>query len=88
MVVTEEEKSSSSPASLVQGKKKTYGAIQNGTVFYSSFLFWKCMKRRHFSQNVPVSFKRKLAPKRVRFKIKPSICALLHFGPWFLDFFN
>jgi hypothetical protein len=46
------------------------------------------MKRRHFSQNVPVSFKRKLAPKRVRFKIKPSICALLHFGPWFLDFFN
>jgi hypothetical protein len=39
MVVTEEEKSSSSPASLVQGKKKTYGAIQNGTVFYSSFLF-------------------------------------------------
>jgi hypothetical protein len=30
-----------------------------------------------------VSFKWKLAPKRVRFKIKPSTCALLHFGPWF-----
>jgi hypothetical protein len=36
---TEEEKSSSSPASHVQGKKKTYGALQNGTVYASSPFF-------------------------------------------------
>jgi hypothetical protein len=31
-VETEEEKSSSSPASRVQGKKKTHNAVQNSTV--------------------------------------------------------
>jgi hypothetical protein len=35
----EEKKSSSSPASCVQGKKKTYGAVQNDTVFSSSSSF-------------------------------------------------
>jgi hypothetical protein len=29
------------------------------------------------------SFKWKLTPKRIRFKIRPSICAPFHFGPWF-----
>jgi hypothetical protein len=50
---TEEEKSSSSPTLRVQGKKKTYGAVQNSTVFAFSFYFYfflkKCMKRRRFS---------------------------------------
>jgi hypothetical protein len=30
-----------------------------------------------------VSFKQKLAPKRVIFQINPSICTPFHFGNWF-----
>jgi hypothetical protein len=46
-VRTEEEKSSSSPASRVQGKKKTHSAIKTAPFQASSFLKTKnkrCMK--------------------------------------------
>jgi hypothetical protein len=38
MAVTEEEKYSFSPDSRVQRKKKTHGAVQNGTVWVLFFL--------------------------------------------------
>jgi len=52
MTVTEEEKSSSSPASRVQGKKKTHSAVK--TAPFRSLLFFfreQCMKRRRFGQH-------------------------------------
>jgi hypothetical protein len=38
MAVTEEEKYSFSPASRAQRKKKTHGAVQNGTVWVLFFI--------------------------------------------------
>jgi hypothetical protein len=71
------------PCSLrVQGKRKTYGAVQNDIVF-SSFFFFEMYETTLFFLKRAFSFKWKLAPKRIRFKIRPSICAPFHFGPWF-----
>jgi hypothetical protein len=54
------EKSSSSPASRVQGKKKGYIAVQNGTVLgFSSFFNEQCMKRCRFGQNTSFYLKGK-----------------------------
>ena len=54
MAVTEEEKkSSSSPASHVQGKKKTHSAFKTTPFWVFPFFFnEQCMKRLRFGQNV------------------------------------
>jgi hypothetical protein len=73
------------PYSLrVQGKKKTYGAVQNNIVLLLfSFFFFEMYETTPFFPKRVFSFKWKLAPKHIRFKIRPSICTLFHFGPWF-----
>jgi hypothetical protein len=69
----------------VQGKKKTYGVVQNDTVF-SSFFYSEMHETMPFFSKGTISFKWKLAPKHVRFKIRYSIFAPFHFGPWFWIF--
>jgi len=49
-------KASSSPASRVQGKKKTHSAIQNDTVWGFSLLFF-FLKRHRFTQNMSFHLK-------------------------------
>jgi hypothetical protein len=49
--------SSSSPASRVQGKKKTHSAVQNDTILGFFFCNEQWMKRRHFGQNVSFHLK-------------------------------
>jgi hypothetical protein len=49
-------------------------------------LFFFCSETHETAPFWPkraVSFKRKLAPKRVQFQISPSLCVLFHYGPWF-----
>jgi hypothetical protein len=55
---TEAENPSSSPASRVQGKKKTHSAVQNKTIL-GFFFNEQWIKRRHFGQNTPFHFKEK-----------------------------
>jgi hypothetical protein len=50
-------KASSSPASRVQGKKKTHSAIQNDTVWGFSLLFFFFLKRHRFTQNMSFHLK-------------------------------
>ena len=61
-----EKKSSSSPASRVQGKKKTYSAFKTAPFWASSFFFFvqQWMKRRRFGQNAPFHLKGKGAKTR------------------------
>ena len=76
---TEKEKSSSSLASRVQGKKKTHRAVQNGIVWVFSFYFREqCMKRSGFGQNAPFHLKGKRRQKCVRVHIDPHfvICSI------------
>jgi hypothetical protein len=76
---TEKEKSSSSLASRVQGKKKTHRAVQNGIVWVFSFFFREqCMKRSGFGQNAPFHLKGKRRQKCVRVHIDPQfvICSI------------
>jgi hypothetical protein len=61
-------KASASPASRVQGKKKTRSVVQNGTVWvFFIYLFLKqWMKRCRFTQNTPFHLKGnggKIVPK-------------------------
>jgi hypothetical protein len=62
-------KASSSPASRVQGKKKTHSAIQNDTVWGFSLLFF--FETASFYPKHVVSFKRKWRQKRVKIQINP-----------------
>jgi hypothetical protein len=50
-------KASSSPASRVQGKKKTHSAIQNDIVWGFSLLFFFFLKRHRFTQNMSFHLK-------------------------------
>ena len=77
----------------VQGKKKTYGIVQNDTVYFFllSFFFLFSSEMHETMSFLPkraVSFKPKLAPKHVRFQISPSICVLFLFWSLVLDLFN
>jgi hypothetical protein len=79
MTVTEEEKSSSSPASRVQGKKKTHSAVK--TAPFRSLLFffpWTVHETASFWTTRAVSFKRKRRQKHVRVHIGPQfvICSI------------
>jgi hypothetical protein len=80
MAVTEEEKSFSSLASRVQGKKKTDNAVKTTPFLPSLFLFFheQCMKQRHFGQNTPFHLKGKDG-KNVSSSHWSSICDLLGF---------
>jgi hypothetical protein len=65
MVVTEEEKSSSSPASRIQGKKKTHSSVKTAPFRFHLFIFLlfffheQCMKGRRFGQNASFHLKGK-----------------------------
>jgi len=83
-----EKKSYSSPASCVQGKKKTYSAVQNGIVSGFFLKKWTVDETALFLPKCALSFKWKLAPKRVRFKLRPSIRALFSFWSLGSNFFN
>jgi hypothetical protein len=68
------------PYSLrVQGKKKAYGAVQNGTVCFPFFFFVavKRMKRRRFDQNAPFHLNKNWRQKEFNFK------SALHFARFF-----
>ena len=78
---TEEEKSSSSTASRIQGKKKTYSAVQKGTV--SGFLFFfffneQCRKRHRFRQNSSFHLKGKGDKKACQSSHRSLICDLFN----------
>jgi hypothetical protein len=79
MAVTEEEKSFSSLASRVQGKKKTDNAVKTTPFLPSLFLFFheQCMKQRHFGQNTPFHLKGKDG-KNVSSSHWSSICDLFN----------
>jgi hypothetical protein len=73
------EKSSSSPASCVQGKKKGYIAVQNNTVLgFSSFFNEQCMKRCRFGQNTSFYLKGKDGKKTCQISHWSSICDLFN----------
>jgi hypothetical protein len=73
-------KSSSSPTSGIQEKKKTYGAVQNGTIFAS--FKKKRMKRHRFSQNVSFHLNGNWRPNMSDSKLGLEFARVLHFGPW------
>jgi hypothetical protein len=79
--------SSSSPASRVQGKKKTWVPFKTA-LFQASFFFVTVHETTSFFPKRAVLFKWILEPKRVRFKIKPSICVRFAFWSLVSDFFN
>jgi len=75
---TEEEKSSSSTASHIQGKKKTYSAVQKGIV--SGFFFFneQCRKRHRFRQNSSFHLKGKGDKKACQSSHRSLICDLFN----------
>jgi len=78
------------PCFACPGEEEDMDAVQNGTVSSLS-LFFKKITVHETASLLPkraVSLKWILAPKRVRFKIRPSICARFAFWSLVSDSFN
>jgi hypothetical protein len=70
-------KSSSSPASRVQGKKKTHTVVQNGTVWVFVFFKKTVDETTSFYQNAPFHLK-EMVPKTCQYPTQSSICDLFN----------
>ena len=78
-----EEKSSSSPASRVQGKKKTYSAVKTAPFWASVFFFFATVNETApFWSKRAISFKRKRRQNASDFKEGLQFARVLQFGPW------
>jgi hypothetical protein len=77
------ESSSFFPCSLrVQGKKKAYGAVQNGTVCLFLFFFEIVHETASFYPKHAVSFKRKWRQNVSNSKLGLQFARIFHFGHW------
>jgi hypothetical protein len=84
------ESSSFFPCSLrVQGKKKAYGAVQNGTVCLFLFFFFETVhETAPFYPKRAVSFKRKWRQSMSNLKLRLQFARVFSFWSLVLDFFN
>ena len=75
---------SSSPVLCASKGRRRHMVPFKMTLFLLLFFFSnELYETTSFFPKRVVSFKWKLAPKRVRFKIRPSICVPFHLGHWF-----
>ena len=83
------ESSSFFPCSLrVQGKKKAYGAVQNGTVCLFLFFFETVHETAPFYPKGAVSFKRKWRQSMSNLKLGLQFARVFSFWSLVSDFFN
>ena len=84
------ESSSFFPCSLrVQGKKKAYGAVQNGTVCLFLFFFFETVhETAPFYPKRAVSFKRKWRQSMSNLKLRFQFARVFSFWSLVSDFFN